>query len=61
MALAQLCTILQKYPHASSDYHFHAFIVDHKAREESGLEAILVRQRLYRMGTYLSPLVMSSR
>lgn len=53
MALSALCVALTRYPPAKErfDFQFHAFIIDHKAREGSSEEVERVRQRLRRMGT----------
>ena len=53
MALSALCVALTRYPPAKErfDFQFHAFIIDHRAREGSSEEVERVRQRLRRMGT----------
>ncbi|KAI9717227.1 MAG: hypothetical protein M1835_004145, partial [Candelina submexicana] len=46
MALAKLCVDLQKSQPQIYRPRFYAFIVDHKARSGSGIEAKLVAKRL---------------
>ena len=55
MALTTLCLELSRSPGLSS-LQFHAFIVDHKARDGSADEAQLVANRVRALGMYsLSP------
>ena len=57
MALAFLCSRLQcRQPDPiTSDprYKFHAFVVDHKLRPESGTEAKIVLEYLEKLGSCL--------
>ena len=55
MALAALCSDLLRYPPAKQrfDFHFAAFVIDHKARPGSSKEAHRVWLRLQKMGTAL--------
>lgn len=54
MALAALCADLKNHPPAnySHDLDLYAIIVDHKAREGSELEAIIIKEKLGRMGCF---------
>lgn len=58
MALAQLCSMLQQNPRLFSEHQYlQAFIVDHKAREGSQLEAGMVTARLRSMSRKSSTLL----
>ena len=50
MVLAKLCVDLSPLHKKPSDFDFHAFIVDHKARVESSIEARTVASRLEELG-----------
>ena len=53
MALAKLCSMLGQHEIGRNLHcHFHAFIVDHKAREGSREEALSVRENLVRIGMF---------
>jgi hypothetical protein len=51
MALARLCSGL-KIHEKTFDWNFHAYVVDHAAREGSKDEAERVAERLDRMSRY---------
>ena len=50
MVLAKLCVDLSPLHKKASKLDFHAFIVDHKARVESSIEARTVASRLEGLG-----------
>ena len=50
MVLAKLCVDLPPLHKKFSKFDFHAFIVDHKARVESSIEARTVASRLGELG-----------
>ena len=57
MALAKLCSMLNQSLSAKSpSFRFHAFIVNHKAREGSKEEAIQVRSNIARLGIMIASL-----
>ena len=63
MALAKLCASVEetkssKATSTSPKFKFRAFVVDHKAREGSEVEASLVKRSLNQMGRF--PLLLSS-
>ena len=53
MALAKLCVDLKAFNHHGKHlaFSFHGLIVDHKARDDSDVEAENVKIRLQNMGT----------
>ena len=55
MALATLCSMLKENEFARKIYNFNfqAFVVDHRARDGSGIEAAIVKAKLLRMGIFV--------
>lgn len=60
MALARLCAELKKLPKELQKWNFHftAFIVDHRARPNSSNEAYFVRNQLQTWGIQWLSIVM---
>lgn len=61
MALARLCTELKRLPEELQrwNFHFTAFIVDHRARPNSSKEAISVRNQLQTWGIQWQSMILA--